>query len=211
MSHQWQRIDQSVGVRHINPTQDDCFFFMHYTSRGGWDASEANSRIYNFKAKPNDPNHPKPVEYILQARQQFINDLKYPIGFLLQHHSKVNLTFIPTSRSRRDNLYNDRFEFVCGRLKAIYCDKLAPEELVENVKSRQQSSSSNYRRGEEYVQEIKANFRWLGFKDKQDVLIIVDDVIKTGAQFKALKELITEKTDSLPKIYGLFWALASHN
>ena len=91
-------------------------------------------------------------------------------------------------------------------LKKMFMDKIVIETPVATIESREPSSIAGGRHGRRYVEELKANLEWLGFKRKPDMLIVFDDVITTGAHFKALKELIEENSVRPPQIIGLFWA-----
>ena len=179
---------------------------MEYTSGAGPKASEANSRIYNLKARERDAESEGHLYCIKRRRQDFANDLKPVIESLLKMGSDgiVGLTFVPTSKHLDDPDYNDCFETVCKHLKETFDQKIIIEKPFDTVASREPSSITGGTRDREYVKKLKSNLKWLGLKCESNTLIIFDDVIKTGAHFTALREIITENTAKPPQIIGLF-------
>ena len=99
---------------------------------------------------------------------------------------------------------------VCAKLKKEFQNQLSFHFPIEVIHSRAQSSRSGHVRDEKYIAELKKSFSWIGFPLKEpDILIIIDDVITTGAQFRAYKEFLLENIQKKPeRIIGLFWAKA---
>ena len=49
----------------------------------------------------------------------------------------------------------------------------------------------------------------MGFSSREpDILIVFDDVITTGSQFRAYSEFVFENMKKLPNMIGLFWCKA---
>lgn len=209
MSYSWQKISLNHNIAHIDPSKDECYFYMIYTPGGGFQASQANSRIYNFKATEQNPK--KPLKYIQESRREFAKDLKPAIQTILNLSpaNTTSLAFIPTSKHRQDPNYNGNFEEVCKYLKDEFKDMLLIETPVEIIKSRQSSAIATGHRGREYIEQLKSNFKWKGLKYKANILVLFDDVLTTGSHFKAIKEVIEANIQSEPlRIIGLFWALS---
>ena len=177
---------------------------MVCTSGARPQASEAKSRIYNFKKSENDPKQQEPLRHIEHNRRQFANDLEKPIAYILQRSTTIGLAFVPTSKHPQDPSYSKRFEIVCQHLKKVFGQKICLGTPIENIQSRESSSIIGGKRDKRYVRELKSNFKWLGLKHELEILIILDDVIRTGAHFIALKESIMAKSTKPPVMIGLF-------
>ena len=209
----WEKIrPDPETLRHIKES-DKCHHLMEYTKRGGWEASAANSLISNFKKGYFNPDgkkrSPAEIKYREDTIRQFADDL-YQFLKKAPQEKLVNISFIPTSKSKKDPKYDDRFELVCKKLSEKF--KNDPRFLLKNpieiLKSRKQSSMTSEIRDERYVQKSKNNFSWVWNHSKTpDFFLVFDDVITTGAQFRAYSDLIVENVPN-SLIIGLFWAKA---
>ena len=86
---------------------------------------------------------------------------------------------------------------------AILAPNLRVEEPVVTKLSRVATHLSSDR---PKPNEIKETYQWNGFQNQpNEYLYLVDDVITTGAQFRAYKDLVLEHHPDL-KILGVFWA-----
>ena len=181
-----------------------------YTPGPGYAASKANQRIYNFKANTRAPKSRGRLYYIQHSRLEFAKDLKPAIEALASRSpdETVSVMFVPTSKRTDDPEYNDAFETACEHLKRMLGTKIVIEKPVETIESRESSSLVGGSRGVQFIEGLKANLKWSGFRRPPKTLIIFDDVIKTGAHFTALKELVITNTLESPEIVGLFWALS---
>lgn len=209
--YRWKKISDNYVARHVE-NKDNCFYLMEYKPGAGPKHSKANSRIYNIKANKKDPANEKRLLFIKKAIQEFAGDLKIFLKYLLENNpsAKIGITFIPSSKTTDDSDYNHNLELVCDELKTLFKDKLHVEHPIQNKKSRYQSSKSNKERDSLHINDLKRNFKWVGFSQELDILIIFDDVIVTGSQFKAFKEFMLENMnkDNALIIYGLFWTLS---
>ena len=139
------------------------------------------------------------------------------IEYCKQNNYKLNISFIPTSKSKNDPDYSDRFEEVVNQLKSlIQSPSISFHQPIEIKEARPEASSSHEYRGDDFVKKIQDNFIWKEFPDdlKPDVFILFDDIINTGAQFKACKQFLldnTKKQSNPVQIIGLFWAKAVDN
>ena len=206
-------------LRHIKES-DECYHLMEYTKRGGWEASAANSLISNFKKGyfyPDGKERDSEQKYYREkAIRQFADDLYQAADDLYQFLKKapqeklVNISFIPTSKSKKDPKYDDRFELVRKKISEKFKNdsRFLFKNPIEILKSRKQSSMTSEIRDERYVQKSKNNFSWVWNHSKTpDFFLVFDDVITTGAQFRAYSDLIVENIPNSP-IIGLFWTKA---
>ena len=77
------------------------------------------------------------------------------------------------------------------------------------LQSREQSSMTGEIRDERYVQKLKNNFSWVWNHSKNpDFFLVFDDVITTGAQFRAYSDFVLENMKNPPRIVGRLWAKA---
>ena len=123
----------------------------------------------------------------------------------------VNVSFIPTSKSKKDPKYDDRFELVREKLlKKFKGDsRFLFENPIEILNSREQSSMTDEIRGERYVQKLKNNFlRVWDHSKNPDFFLVFDDVITTGSQFRAYSDFVLENMKNPPRIIGRLWAKA---
>ena len=62
--------------------------------------------------------------------------------------------------------------------------------------------------GSRNKEDIKNNTKWNGFSGNiVETVIIIDDVLTTGALFKAWKEIIQSNEPKVKRVIGFFWAL----
>ena len=212
---QWKRVTEKDHITYIEES-DKCGYYMEYTIGGGWKASEANRLILNFKKDLKMMRNPYyEIEHRDDAITQFAKDLSKPISLILKKYSNsiINISFIPTSTSKKDPNYNDRFELVCQKLKDEFQNKISFHFPIEVIESRPNSSGRNQIRDRDYIKDLKKNFFWQEFpKEEPNILIIFDDVITSGSQFRAYKEFLIENINKKPsKIIGIFWAKAIHH
>lgn len=81
--YKWQKVSFNHQITHLDPEEDSCYFLMEYTPRVGYKHSEANSRIYNFKAGQQVDSNPARLKHIERCRRQFAKDLKQAIEYLI--------------------------------------------------------------------------------------------------------------------------------
>ncbi|MDR1658894.1 MAG: phosphoribosyltransferase [Desulfovibrio sp.] len=193
----WTKWDGSGRERwYLDHSSHHVFYFRHYISGAGYQKSESNQLILNFKKGINAPE--SQLYYKNRAIERFAEDILILVKRL---KNPCYMTWIPPSKAKNDDLYDDRVkkvvERVCERMKNI-----SPVELVENILTRDSLHGGNLRD----PNEIASNWRWISYNlDKYRQAIIVDDVLTTGASFKALHDLIRARGFS-GRINGVFWA-----
>ena len=79
------------------------------------------------------------------------------------------------------------------------------EQPLATLKEREAVKQIAHRRDRVYVDQIKQNYKWLGFEREIKLLLVIDDVITSGGQFKAFKESIANHRPKMAMV-GLFWA-----
>ena len=198
----WRPIDGVYAVEHIAP-QDECLFLMERDPDATYE-NQAKSHISNFQSH----HTPSRSSFRESSCRQFADDLSLPIGDLLDKHGgrgNVGLAFLPTSKLIGSDAYDDRFEIVCRILVKRFEGRLFWERPIVNLKARGAVKQRSGRRDKAYVDRIKQNYKWLGFEGDIGLLLVIDDVITSGGQFKAFKELVSSHHPALTMV-GMFWA-----
>lgn len=193
-------IDESTINAHsyIN-SDDECHFASNYISNvGGYKYGGTNQLIYNFKIKPDKRGtdqwkHKK--DAIKKVSEMFKANI---LNTVLQ---KVTLVPIPPSKSKKDPLYDDR---LIESLNIAFGKKADIRELLEQVTSKKASHETDIR---PTIKELYDNLTLIDSKciDLKQNIILVDDVLTTGAHFKACKQKILEKFPEI-NVVGVFVA-----
>lgn len=219
-NHKWNKLnidseEMENQFSHVKKA-DKCFYLMEYTIGGSYEESRVNSLIFNFKMK--HPYLEDRIQHRTRAIKIFSKDLSEAVSKILNKYSekRINISFIPTSKLETDENYSNRFEKVCAQLKRKKIQNQSLSDLVsfhQPIKlkeARKKASQSKERRDDKYVKNFKSKFSWEEFPNKEpEVLIIFDDVIRTGSQYRAFKEFSLEKMKAEPQeIIALFWAKA---
>ena len=192
MAEQWKRIEHPESVPVHLEVEDECYFAREYVSRGGFQAGTGNNLIANFKKTPERRGKPE-WRWKVNAVQQFARELNELI-------TTGTIAAIPTSKRRDDPLYDSRFDETLAALK-----RLNPAITLEAPFEVHTSHQSAHMGGERGVDAFYDTLRWTGFSKPPDDIILLDDVVTTGAHFKACQRLIWEHHPGL-KVYGVFWA-----
>jgi hypothetical protein len=193
-------IDDLTRADHWYLTEDDvCYFLGEYTAREGFAYSATNHLILNFKKGMDRRGRPEwryKERNIKMAGAAFRRALK-PEDFDV-------LTFVPVppSKAKDDPLYDDR---ITQMLRAIRNEPaLDIRELVVQTASTDAVHEMEARLGPE---QIEALYR---IEDELTepaprVIAVVDDLLTTGAHFRAAKSILSSRFPETPVI-GLFIA-----
>ncbi|MGO8868139.1 MAG: hypothetical protein ACLQME_16730 [Alphaproteobacteria bacterium] len=179
--------------------EDECYFLGEYTARRGFAFSATNNLILNFK-KPMDRRGRPEWQYKAKA----IRTAAAAIRAALEDKARNVVTFVPVppSKARGDPLYDDRIQRM---LAALWPGQ--PVDIREIVLQTESSEPVHDSDTRPTPDELKGRYtldRSL-LRPTLDTIAIVDDVLTTGAHFRAVKGMLaTVFPDS--KIVGLFIA-----
>jgi predicted amidophosphoribosyltransferase len=176
---------------------DECYFIGEYTAGRGYSHSPTNQLIYNLK---------KSVERRGLAeywhKEDSIRRAASALAASLNPEFLSKATFVPVppSRAAEDPLYDDRMTQVI-RLLGPNVDV---RELVVHVESTPGAHLCAVRPGPREIYENYAIDESL-VEPRASLIAVVDDVLTTGAHFKAMKRILQESYPNIG-VFGLFIA-----
>lgn len=181
-------------------SQDHCLYLLEYTSNEGYKYSVANSLIQNLK-KPMSRKGTSEWQYKGNAIKR-IAKLFSSILSRLNNSNRIWIP-IPPSKHRDSEEYDDRILQILEEINKVTTIDI--REAITVAASRQAAHLTNNR---PTIQDIYDNLI-LDESQLQDVppkqIILFDDMITSGTNFKACKQLILEQFPSA-KVTGLFIA-----
>lgn len=203
MPNIWKRIDIQDAVENIPAflkPDDECYYARDYIPRGGWDASEANRLMENFKKEPSKKNT---AEW--HWKQVAVNQLADELTPILPRDSTV--FSIPSSKLKTDPEYDPRFDMLFDRLGILKWNVNVTEPIIckaSQVAVHLGGASRN-------PDDIKDNYQWKGFEDDcPEEVYIIDDVITSGGHFRACKEIVQENCPET-SVIGIFFCKTVFN
>lgn len=196
---------------------DECYYLGEYTPRRGFAHSTTNDLIFNFKKSVGRRDLPEwrykdmAIQTIVGSFAHALCGLSYDMQVRLSGIGTGTLYVpIPPSRAKDDDLYDDRLvvmlnQVICpfSNLTQEQC-RLDVRELVVRSLS---SEPAHCRTSRQVPTEIEAEHEideslTVG---KPPIIAIVDDVLTTGAHFKAMKNMLSRRFPH-SEIIGLFIA-----
>jgi hypothetical protein len=195
----WKKMDLSEGLPCHILLSDNCFYARDYVSHGGYGASEANDLISNFKI---------PVSYRGQGRwhykekaiRRFAQELSTLIG-PADADGKNFVAAIPSSKRTDSPEYDPRLELTLQQLSRLRQDVQVVEPIIRTTSVE----PAHQRDSRPKISEICASLQWNGLPEGVNSIIFIDDVITTGASFKACQRIATENVPGI-EVCGVFWA-----
>ena len=201
-------IDETNRQDHYYLKKDDqCLFCLEYTRGGGYQESQSNAFIMNFK-KP-VTKRKKQLEYKYKAKA---------IEMAANHFARVFMKYkvdsvlvpVPPSKTKENPKHDDRMlkmlQKVEHELKKNNNYHIKAIELVQQVEDMYPVHKSEVRPTiDELVRNYSVDTRLEVSKVVSGkVIFIVDDVLTTGAHFKAMQKAIKKHYSN--KTMGLFLA-----
>lgn len=194
-------IDELTRREHFYITEeDDCYYLGEYTPREGYTYSKTNDTILNFK-KSMDRLNTSEWKY----KDRAINECATAFATALNAFNFRSLTFVPVppSRIESDSLYDDRLVRMLNLVNQINGD-VDVLECVQQVASLRPSHDSEDRPTPSEIAGVY-KLRNQPSRPRPKEIAIVDDLLTTGAHFKAMKSILSNQYPEV-KIVGLFLA-----
>lgn len=201
----WTLIDGVEGSYLLLADDDVCYYYLVRTSEG-FRASKANSRIANFKKSPKYAGDPTVWRYKEREILNFADDV---CGFLqnpriaeaIAAYEHPVIVPMPTSVPKDRPGHDDRLERLC-RIVAGRIDGLGFEDPLD----AREATAASHAGGTRSVEAIKGNMVFRGFSATPDLVVLVDDVITTGAHYVACRDVVKRFAPDA-QVIGLFLAL----
>ena len=187
---------------HYIKDSDICLYRREYISGAGYQGGPTNSLILNFKKAPPRKTNSSAWKHRQKAIKQFKNEIE----ILFKKDLSITITAIPSSKDKAHPEYDHRFEDLFTELLKSR-PSLKVEWPIEVKETRQASHLS----GERNPEDIKKNYIWKGFEDSRiKKLCVFDDVLTTGANFRAMSDFLMENRYA-GRIIGIFWSRVIQN
>ena len=196
----WTKIDSLQRPDHWYLSEhDQCFYLGEYTARAGFRFSPTNDLIINFKKSMDVRNRPE-WRYKEQAIRTTANAFRSAMG--IGDISQLTFIPIPPSKARTDEMYDDRLVRMLRQVRPS--PPLDIREVVFQQTSREPVHLADERPDPE---EIAATYSIDGtlLAPIPKAIAIVDDVLTTGAHFKAVEWILNSCFPGIVT-FGLFIA-----
>lgn len=197
----FSRIDKSNIEDHYYLDEgDDCYYLFEYTSGKGYNFSKTNSLISNLKKKPTRKNYHDykyKIEAIKECSMYFANQLNE------EWLKKITLIPVPPSKIKGDQDYDDRMFRICKNIPVNF--KVDVKELIMQTKSIVSAHESKSARPT--IKDLMSIYQLDESiaTDNLSYIGIVDDVLTTGAHYRAMKNILNAKFSNIP-VVGIFIA-----
>jgi hypothetical protein len=202
------RIDEQYRRSyHYLREEDQCYFLGEYTPRKGYDFGETNDLISNLKKGMDRRDKPE-WRWKLRAIETAGAWLAEALAEDRPWLAATTFVPIPPSSVKIDPSYDDRIVRVLRHLERLTDVSLDVRELLYQTETTRASSRSDQRLT---LAEIRAVYRI----DQQlsepppRQIALVDDLLTSGAHFRAAKELLGQRYPRIP-IGGIFLARSTH-
>ena len=198
----FRRIGKSnIGDHHWLQPDDQCYYIKEYTSRKDFNYNKTNKLVGDLKKWPtclDEHEHKKSA--ILQCSRW--------LSKAINHEGLTTATLVPVppSKAKADREYDDRMLRVCEGVCASF-----PVDMRELVLQRESTftthKNQNRNRGssDNRFNNLYENYRVAekGTEPRPSTIGIVDDILTTGAHFKAMKLILKKRFPDVP-IFGFF-------
>jgi len=192
--------DSNRGHHPFLQEKHECYFFYDYTAGKKAAYSDGNQLILNIKKPVSEKDLPH-----YKYKNEAINDAGAMLNAVFKKAPKTLKSAVvvpvPPSKIRSDSNYDDRM----WRVVNLACKEVETEklELIEQLQtyasSHKQPSGTRMR-----PDQLRDNYK-LSHPVTQRTVILVDDVLTTGAHFVACHDLI-KNAQPEARVIGFFLA-----
>ena len=193
-------VDDLIRPDHSHLTADDaCYFIGEYTAYRGYAHSDTNHLIFNFKKSVDRRGRPE-----WRYKEQAIRTAAAAFRRALSPKDLDRLTFVPVppSKAKGDPLYDDRLTRMLGAVRPG--PPLDIRELIVQTASTDAVHARDVRPAPEQIQALYRIDETLA-GPVCGVIAVDDDVLTTGAHFRAAKSVLSARFPEAAVI-GLFIA-----
>ena len=192
------KVDDLIRPDHSHLTgADACYFIGEYTAYRGYAHSDTNRLIFNFKKTMNRRGRPE-----WRYKEQAIQTAAAAFRRALAPKDLDRLTFVPVppSKARGDPLYDDRLTRMLGAVRPR--PPLDIRELIVQTESTAAVHAGDRRPAPERIEALYRIDETLT-GPVRDIIAVVDDILTTGAHFRAAKSVLSARFPGVA-IIGLF-------
>jgi hypothetical protein len=197
------RIDDLTRSDHtFIEADDECLYLGEYNARKGYQFSETNNLIFNLK-KPMDRRGQPGWAYKRRAIEMAGKEMRQALDALNEKWLSIaTLVPMPPSKVKTDPMYDDRLIQMLQVLGAGI--EVDVRELIVQRESTDPAHTTELR---PRIYDLLGNYAVdESLVDPTPRVIgLVDDVLTTGAHFKAAQQLLSDRFPGI-KIYGFFVA-----
>ena len=193
-------VDELIRPDHFHlGAADRCYFIGEYTARKGYGYSATNQLILNFK-KPMDRKR-NPHEW--RHKERAIREAAEAFAAALGRDALDRLTFVPVppSKAKDHPLHDDRLVRMLRLMRSTPTDV---RELVVQTESTEPAHAIDPRPAPRQLASLYRIDDTLT-ELVPDSLAIVDDVLTTGAHFRAVSSVLGARFPNA-RVSGLFIA-----
>jgi predicted amidophosphoribosyltransferase len=194
------KIDDASRVDHFHLEPDDeCYYFLEYTSGRDYSFSKANSAIANLKKKPSN-SHRADYRYKLDVIRKASNTFR---GALNEDWLRgATLVPVPGSKAIGHVDYDNRIEQICRGIGS----NLDVRNLVVQRESTEASHEAiaGARLSVEDLLDIYQIDENIAQPPPTDIAVF-DDVLTAGTHFRAMKTLLNRRFPGV-RVTGMFIA-----
>jgi hypothetical protein len=182
------RIDDLLLPDHYHlAEEDDCYFLHTYTPGMNWDHSDGNKLIINLKKSPTLRGTGQwyyKEQTIIRVAAMLRKTLP-----TLGDIDEITVVPIPPSKTQNHPLYDDRMSQVLGQIRLPNFDY---RELLYTTEDRDALHESTRRRDIDDIADSMGINKKL-IKGVRRRIVLVDDMITTGASFCAARMVLQER------------------
>ena len=187
-----QRIEYSSrNVQHLIEQDDWCLHVGEYTAGRDWSFSAANQFVINIKKHPTNSNQSE-----LEYKDRAIRKASWCLSRVINADWIANnITFvpIPPSKALSDPAYDSRILQVCEGIREHH-PAVHVLDLLSQSQSREALHFSSTSASQRSPDLIHPNLQVSPalFDEPRQTIALVDDIITSGASFKACQNKLRE-------------------
>lgn len=183
---------------HLSP-DDECYFYLEYTSGQNYKFSQANQLIINLKKKPSTKGTyqwPHKIKAMAACSRALLN------GFNHDWLKDAVLVPVPPSKAKSDPEYDDRMKVICEQIDVPF--EIDVRELVTHDSSHEAVHEGGNRLSPDELVDIFEIDENLATPEPTKI-VIVDDVLTAGSHYRAMHRVLSKRFPNA-RIFGFFIA-----
>ena len=205
------RLDQSqIQQYHHLDESDDCYCLGLYHPGQSYTGCDLNQLIYNLKKKPTSKNsNPQAYRHKRKAILRISSALRQSMNESCLNN-EITLVPVPPSGIIGDPDYDDRILQICNQMvKGLDSPHVLDLLSMKKPLGASHLSAENRPSKDQLENNLQLNTPPTDQKPRP-YIILVDDVITSGAHYSACKEVLTNHYPNV-MVTGMFVARVDHS